>query len=287
MNLRFPLSDVKVELSSEKKMVKNPLYDDGFFRLNQHEFSMHVEGVGWFFASGGNYVSVVPYPQVSESSLEVYLNGSTYGAILHQRKIMPMHGSCFNYGGLGIMLCGESGAGKSSLTAAFSQKGSHFLTDDVSPMVFPKGSPCILPLSDRIKLWDDSLNQLHLEKGDLAQIWEDYQKFYLPMDASFKEAYPLNLIFIIDKHEKPAVKFKALDGIDCFTALRNEIYRWEYLQGMPESEAQYLKKLLTISAQVQVVQVTRPISIEIDAMRCRLVEFIRNNVLISADEKSK
>ncbi|WP_313114042.1 hypothetical protein [Aequorivita sediminis] len=276
MQLKFPLADVTIDISNTKKEVANPLYDDGFFKLNQNEFSMTVDGVGSFYASSGNYISLVLDPQASQASIELYLNGSTYGAILHQRKIMPIHGSCFTYNNMGIMLCGESGAGKSSLTASFCHNGSAFLTDDVTPIVFSEGLPFILPLSDRIKLWDDSLEQLKLEKGELAQIYQDYQKFYLPVDSEITNPYPLHLIFVIDEHDNGEVKFTELEGIARFTALRNEIYRWEYLQGMAASEAKYLNNLIDISTNVKVIQVFRPEEIKIDTLRSILAKKIES-----------
>jgi len=284
MQYKFPLPDVKIEINDIKKEVKAPLYDDGFFKLNQNEFSMTVEGVGSFYASGGNYISLVVNPKATNANIELYLNGSTYGAILHQRKIMPIHGSCFVHNNKGIMLCGESGAGKSSLTAAFVIAGNEFLTDDVTPILFSDGLPFILPLSDRIKLWEDSLNQLKLEKGDLAQINQDYQKFYLPVDSKITEPYPLHLIFIIEKHEHTDVKFQELQGIERFTALRNEIYRWEYLEGMKESEAKYLNDLITISTQVKVIKIFRPEKIEIETLRSILTDKIANHPIHSDHE---
>ena len=275
MQFKFPLI---------KKEVEKPLYDDGFFRLNQNEFSMDVENVGWFYASGGNYISMVLNPAATQASIELYLNGSTYGAILHQRKIMPIHGSCFIYNNKGIMLCGESGAGKSSLTASFCHNGSTFLTDDVTPILFSEGLSFILPLSDRIKLWEDSLNQLKLEKGDLAQIYQDYQKFYLPVDSNISEPYPLHLVFIIEKYENGEIKFQELQGIERFTALRNEIYRWEYLQGMKASEASYLNDLITISNLVKVIKVFRPEKIEIETLRAILAKKIVNHPIRFAHE---
>jgi GTPase SAR1 family protein len=187
---------------------------------------------------------------------------------------MPLHGSCFVFNNRGIMLCGESGAGKSSLTAAFCHNGSTFLTDDVTPVLFSDGLPFILPLSDRIKLWEDSLNQLKLEKTNLDKINQDYQKFYLPVDSNRSEPYSLNLVFIIEKHEKDEVRFLEMEGIERFTALRNEIYRWEYLQGMKESETSYLNYLINISSNVKVIKVFRPENIEIETLRNILADKI-------------
>ena len=146
MNFNFPLKDVKIEITSEKKKVGSPLYEDGFYCLNQHEFSMDVKEVAWFYVSGGDFISILPYPGANQTTIELYLNGSAYGAILHQRKILPLHGSCFRYKGSGVMICGDAGAGKSSLTASFCLKGAEFLTDDVTPLLIRAGSAIYLGL---------------------------------------------------------------------------------------------------------------------------------------------
>ena len=135
MNFSFPLKDVTIKIASEKKLVEFPLFEDGSYCLNQHELSMDVREVAWFYVSGGNFISLVPYPDADEMTIELYLNGSAYGAILHQRKILPLHGSCFSYEGSGVMICGDTGAGKSSLTASFCLDGAEFLTDDVTPLL--------------------------------------------------------------------------------------------------------------------------------------------------------
>lgn len=207
MQFKFPLPDVKIEITDTKKEVENPLYDDGFYRLNQNEFSMDVERVGFFYASGGNYISLVLNPKASLPNIELYLNGSTYGAILHQRKIMPMHGSCFIFNNKGIMLCGESGAGKSSLTAAFVLDGNAFLTDDVTPILFSNKQLLIWTMSDRIKLWEDSLRQLNKDKEGLHKIDPETEKFYFPIASYDKSTYVLNHIFLINFHDRSEIKF--------------------------------------------------------------------------------
>jgi GTPase SAR1 family protein len=276
MNFRFPLNDVKIKSSKTKLFVDSPTFSYDCMQINQHEFSLTVDDIAHFYAANGNFVQISPADKANRESIELYLNGSVYGAILHQRKIMPIHGSCFIYNNKGIMICGESGAGKSSITASFCHNGSNFLTDDVTPLVFTENLPFILPLSDRIKLWDDSLNQLKLSKNNLTQIWSDYKKYYLPIDIEIAKPFPLHQIFIIEIDNKSEVEFQKLTGVKRFTALRNEIYRWEYLQGMPESEAGYLNQLISISINVSVVKVLRPGNIKIDSLRTILSNYISN-----------
>lgn len=278
MHFRFPLPDVIINITTEKKVVENPLYDDGFYRVSQNEFSMEVEGVASFYACNGKVVEICPVEGYDLNALELYLNGSVYGAILHQRQILPLHGSCFNYNGLGIMICGESGAGKSSLTASFCINGAEFLTDDVTPVLLKKGKPLILSLSDRIKLWDNALEQLMLNKVGLAKIDAETEKFYFPIVSSEKDLFPLSLMFVIEIHDNKEVELVEIFGAEKLITVRNEIYRWEYLQGMPENETDYFQKLIIISNQVRITRVKRPEKIHINEMVGSLKKYIHLNL---------
>ncbi len=206
MMTRFPVGDVIPRKVREVRRVSDPVYADSSLMISQHEFSMEVEKVGSFYACNGSEVEYAPVRGATQASLELYLNGSVYGAILHQRGILPLHGSCFAWHGSGIMLCGESGAGKSSLTAAFCMAGAEFLTDDVTPIVILDGKPFIIPLSDRIKLWEDSLQQLNRDKSGLTAICPGEKKYYFPMEKGNHRNFPLHRVFIIEVTEDEQIQ---------------------------------------------------------------------------------
>jgi hypothetical protein len=274
MEFTIPLNDVKIELAVRKKVIQFPLFSDGIYTLNQDEFSMDIEKVAWFYASGGNYISIFPYPEAGENTISLYLNGSVYGAILHQRKVLPVHGSSFKLNGKGIMICGESGTGKSSLTASFCLNGAQFLSDDITPVIFKKNEPCIWAMSDRIKLWSDSLKQLKQSEDGLHRIYPDTDKFYYHMDQGKNIIIPLDQILIIELHDNAEVKYLELSGSAKFAALRNEIYRYEYLQGMAENEQVYFKQLVEISKEVRIVRVFRPAEITIEQLRAGMIKIL-------------
>lgn len=235
---------------------------------------LDVAHVAWFYARNGNYVEIIPYQGATQSTIELYLNGSIYGAILHQRKMLPLHGSCFQYGSSGIMISGESGVGKSSLTTSFCLHGAKFLTDDVTPIALKGGRPYIWGVSDRVKLWSDSLHQLKHSEVDLQRIMPEQGKYYFPMKSANGAFVPLRDIFIVQIHNKDGVSVKALKGVEKFAALRQEIYRQEYLSGMAESERAYVAPLIRMSQTVRVTEVTRPATIPIDAFRISLEKII-------------
>ncbi len=275
MPFRFPLKDVTIKITTQKTTVLSPLFTDEWQQVNQHEFTLDAEGVAWYYARNGNYIEICPYEGFDKNTLELYLNGSVYGVILHQRMLLPLHGSSIIYNKEGIMLCGESGAGKSSLTAAFCLNGASFLTDDISPVSVKNGQPIILTLSDRIKLWDDTLLQLNLQKEGLEKIDSDAEKFYFPMEGSKLDQYPLSRIFILEIHDASTTEFEEIKGAEKLTSIRNEIYRLEYLQGMPQNESAFFKTLVQVS-NIAVTRVKRPIEIPVR----QLMELMKKQIAL-------
>ena len=271
---KFPLTDVKIEISNNIKEVEDPLYVDDFYRVTQNEFLMEVDDVGTFYAANGNYISMCLNAQASRDTIELYLNGSTYGAILHQRKIMPMHGSCFVYSNKGIMFCGDSGAGKSSLTAAFVLDGNEFLTDDITPMVLKNNQALIWTMSDRIKLWEDSLNQLSQSKESLRRIDPETEKFYFPLFSHKESHFALDHIFLLEIHDSPSISIKEVDGVEKIMALRKEIYRLEYMFGMPENESSFFKDLTAMCNFTKVTKLSRPKQIPIQETQQAIEDYL-------------
>jgi serine kinase of HPr protein (carbohydrate metabolism regulator) len=51
------------------------------------------------------------------------------------RYMTPIHAACVSLNGQGVLLCGDSGAGKSSLSFACARRGWTFIADDASSLV--------------------------------------------------------------------------------------------------------------------------------------------------------
>ena len=51
---------------------------------------------------------------------------------LTQLYLTPVHGACVAWRGRGVLLCGDSGAGKSSISFACARRGWTFLSDDAT-----------------------------------------------------------------------------------------------------------------------------------------------------------
>lgn len=273
-SIPFPLDDVEISCVNEIRQIKNPFFSNDWMSISATEFTMKVENVGSFYAGNGNCIEYSPDEYADPGAIELYMNGSVYGAILHQRQILPLHGSSFIFNDSGVMFCGESGAGKSSLTASFCLDGAGFLTDDVTPILFDDQKPHIWPKSGKVKLWDDSLQQLKREKAKLTKIRPEDEKYYFPIDSNQIEAFPLNKLLILEITETDDVAFRKTEKVEAFSYLHQEIYRREYLGAMPETEAAYLEQISFICNETEIFRVSRPASITISDMRERVRRFL-------------
>lgn len=63
-----------------------------------------------------------------------FLEGAIW-VLLDCMYLTPLHAACVSYGGRGVLLCGDSGAGKSSLAYACARHGWTFLSDDSSYLI--------------------------------------------------------------------------------------------------------------------------------------------------------
>lgn len=67
--------------------------------------------------------------------LRYYFIEGGFWAMATPLYLTPIHAACVNYRGSGVLLCGDSGAGKSSLAYACARSGWAFLADDGTNLV--------------------------------------------------------------------------------------------------------------------------------------------------------
>jgi len=271
LNLNGVLSGVTVKQCPLVAEAASPVYCGQDFQVSQHEFSLQIEGLGSFFVCNGSEVLYNVDKGADPEWVRLYLYGQVLVALLHQRKIINFHASSFVYNGMGVMVPGETGAGKSSLTLSFALHDGGFLTDDLTPVLFEGEQPCIMPLERRVKIWKDTAEELGISHDALSEAESGTGKKYLSLTPVQMSPFPLRMIVKIEtgKVEKPV--FSEPFPAERFSLLRSEICSWELLAGMPETETAYLQQLVKIVELVRFVRVIRPAKIRItdlhDAVR--------------------
>ncbi|WNR43777.1 hypothetical protein [Paenibacillus roseipurpureus] len=75
-----------------------------------------VPNTAVYAMENGSKITIQPQADCDEDELRLYLLGTCMGAIMMQRKVLPLHGSAVVVNGKAYAFVGESGAGKSTLS---------------------------------------------------------------------------------------------------------------------------------------------------------------------------
>lgn len=293
----FALEGVEFRPGAADRRIDGISLSDESIVVNETEYLQKVAGVGKFYASDGRYVEYLAEEGADPEWVHLYLNGQVLVALLHQRKIISFHASSFVHDGQGVMILGETGAGKSSVTLAFALhdrsasvtgvagnvksgsgifKPAGFLTDDLTPVVFEGPVPCIMPLNRKVKIRHDTAGELGIDMESLTEAERGTGKKYLSLAPVQMEPFPLGVIVKIETGPVEEPLFSTPSPAERFSLLRSEICSWEMLAGMPETETEYLNQLVKIVEKTEFVRVVRPVDI-------RVIEFY--NVLRDALSK--
>ena len=96
-------------------------------------FLLKIPNIARYLVKNGKEIIIDRAPQANDTDVRLFLLGSVMGALIHQRGGLPLHGSAIRLpDGTAAIFMGLSGVGKSTLAAAFHQRGYEVAADDVS-----------------------------------------------------------------------------------------------------------------------------------------------------------
>ncbi len=252
-------TDVTVSLGIAPTKLINPTFVGVRFESSHNEFLLRIEHIASFYVTAGNHITIDTQPNVEFDEVRLFLLGSAFGALLHQRGLLPFHGSSININNSAVIFSGHSGAGKSTLAAAFNKNGYPLLSDDVSVITMSEqGIPYVQPGYPQMKLWSDSIVKLGKEPSSYKTIRKRVEKHSVPIvDYYQKEPIQLRNIFIIVSSNLGELKIEPIKGIEKFNLLRSHTYRFNFVVGQ-QMQANHFNYITTLSKQVNVFRLTRP-----------------------------
>jgi len=248
-----------------------PIFSNDFMQVCPDEILIDIEDVASYYISDGKSINIYPFPGANDFDIQDQLEKWGVISILHQRKILNFHASSFSLDGKGIIVCGDTGAGKSSVTAAFCSKNAMFMNDDITAIHFKENIPLIEKLGHSISLLPEAVQQLGLNRKETVPV--GYKQNVIPSNDA-NEFTPLGYIIHISIINSDRPVIKEIHGPEKFSLLRSNICSWEMLKGMPGLEAEYMKQLLAICDTTPVYSIERPENISI----MELAKFIEQDL---------
>ncbi len=232
-----------------------------FWRTTPDFFFFRVKDAAKYLVTGGQKILIEPMPNPDIEKIRLFLLGTCFGALLHQRNFLPIHGSGIITPGGCIVFAGRSGIGKSTLAGALMKKGYTVVADDICPVQISDNNRLLVhPGYPQLKVTRESAHELDIEVSGLRQVSFDDNKFHLPISLSSlsREPSELKSIYFLET-TNDSLSIKELTGIEKFSTLSQNIYRKSLINNLGKQKSNFKANTL-VCKQVKMYKVSRPIT---------------------------
>jgi hypothetical protein len=246
------------------------------FDYEGEAIALSIGGVARFRIEDGSTILVDPAPGVPERNIRLFLLGSAFGALLHQRGLLPLHANAIEIDGKSVAFMGESGAGKSTLAAWFHDHGHRIIADDVCVVRFRTGGQAVTPPGlPRLRLWHDALKAMGREESNFQRSYagdNDSNKFDVPVarEAAATAEADLSAIYLLEKAD--ALEISRIDGLAAAEAVFANTYRGIYINAV-KGEHRHWSSCVTLVRNTPIYRLRRRWGLDHMEEQCRrLVE---------------
>lgn len=222
----------------------------------------YVIGVGCFKVSGANMIEYHPTSPAEGALFHQWMLAFAITIILIQRYEIVLHGA-----GLlvpdtdnAIVVCGESGAGKSTISDALLNKGLLFVSDDSVRLSMIDGEAKVIGSYMQRRLCTDVVDKGDYDKSELSLYeGETVKKYMKIMKGQYYGDVPHKLkdIFVLYKYGGSEVKISEVTGADKVKEIMSQLYKVSVYAGLDNKTAIYMKAI-SIASNTRVYRVYRP-----------------------------
>jgi hypothetical protein len=193
----------------------------------------------WIKADGSEVVMVVRKDaiDINAEDLSVGFTSVLAGICLNLQGQVAIHANAVSLEGSAVIFVGESGMGKSTLSAYCVNQGAGFITDDVL-IINAKG--LVVPGNARIKLYPHTGMSLGLDTSEKT----NYKIFYTPEQLGAKKherPVPLSIIYLLAESDDYRVYSQQLSPTQAvYDLLANSYIHREFIADRPQLLDLYL-----------------------------------------------
>ncbi len=253
---------------------------------SKNEFLLTIKDVARYHIADGCRITIERRlgleKGVPPADLRLWLLGSAFGALLHQRGLLPLHVSAVKTPTGVWAFTGESGEGKSTLAGFLHRRYEwDLVSDDVSVVEDVSVGPVIQPGPRKLKLWADALTHLDFKDCQKVRDLSNTEKFqlYLPVDSNYQPE-PLHALVILESaSDSDTAIVQRLKGAEAFNACLGAVYR-PYMEKWFKFPEQRIKELAGLCQRIDVYRFRRPRSLDdFERNLQELVSLMNNNPL--------
>lgn len=267
--------DVFITFGKTPENLLYPIFKRAFQQANQNEYLLDIKHAARYWLKNKHEIVVEPYSNVQEDAIRIYILSSLMGAVSHKHGFLPIHSCCIKVDNFGVLIAGDSGVGKSTISLGLYRKGYEILNDDVSTVFFQENNVAFVhPGYVHIKLWSESLEKYGYQASDFRQIRNEIQKYSFPINRSNNcNALPLKAVFILQTNGSE-LHSELITGMKAFEAINKNTFRRNLLKGLG-LEAAHFKLSALLASKIKVFVVNRPDRTKPEAFADYMERFIK------------
>jgi hypothetical protein len=225
-------------------------------------YYLNVTNVAAYQAIGGKHITVKCQSASNNTLIARLLISRVIPVVMYQRSHILLHCSGIKLATGGVALvCGDSGAGKSTTTTALLQQGFDFFVDDVGIVQTDSDNTCsITSAGPAAKLWQQSFDLLNLteQPSQLNRVNPVMDKYLLKHQASSQHAQAIKVVFCLSKSKQiTQPQLTLANPLQAFELLSHNTFGNELIKPMELSKVHFAC-MANIAKQARVYSVTRP-----------------------------
>lgn len=269
--------DVWIKFGKVPEKIQNITGQGVLFEASFNEFLFKLDSIAKYYVKNGSQIVIQPDIGASDKDIRLFLLGSVFGALFHQRGMLAMHGSSIMNEEYTTIFTGHSSVGKSTLASMFQMLGYKVITDDITVINTSESDKLtVFPGSMQLKLWHDAVVYFNKEPY-LEKVRPKIEKYIIPIDSPNKTliSAPVKKILLLSTSNSKKYNFNEIFGADKFRILSKNTYRVRFAEKMRSTE-KHFNNISLLSDAVRLYRVERPNS----TMQIQqLAEYVECNIL--------
>ncbi|MEL6867725.1 MAG: hypothetical protein AAFP19_25090, partial [Bacteroidota bacterium] len=199
-------------------------------------------------------------PSCHEATFQSHLCSLALANVLFQRDCFILHGSAVQLKDGAVVFIGDSGAGKTTLTAGLLRKNYPVLTEDATVIQIIDGVAHVLPGLPYMKLGQKTVDLLGWNWEQLPPLYATVDRRAVLMEPQYlKDPVPLQAINVLEtSEEKPLITWQEISSLEAkFSCLATHVHYQSFFVSYPLNES-YSDMAIRLAEQIPFHQITRP-----------------------------
>ena len=256
-----PEVDVRIHFGSVPDRLSEPIIDGEYRQVSSQQYLVKMDqnlGIR-YLVQNGNEIIVQIREDSDVGTMRLFILSLCMAAVTLQRGRIAIHASGVRTPQGAVLFSGDSGMGKSTLAANFLKRGYEILTDDVALLSFDEsGLPQIMPAYPRLKLWEDSLENLGEPLDTYKKVKTGIAKYGIPVKDGFaRQPLTLLAIYLLADSSDSQMRILPVKGFRRLTELQKNVYRRGILSAMGLRRDEF-EQLTLLADRAQIFQLFRP-----------------------------